>query len=1385
MSVVIASSSLSWIDPTSCRRLTTTAASQNGRIHFCKTVPEGYLNSYIAIDRQFSIFNNTPLPDHTSGSALFADISGFTPLTSTLAREMGSQRGPEELNHQINSVFSALVNNVRQFHGSVVVFGGDAITCWFDQDDGAKGTACAMAMQESMRQFETIQITPSSSVSMHLKVAVVCGEARRFVVGDRSIQLIDVLAGHLLERLADAEKQLEKGEVIVGDEIAQLFGDQMNIRSWRTGDNNDKFAVVDCLNKDIAEMPWPAPPRLTDEVTKEWLHKPVFQRLLNAPAQFLAGLRPVTPLFVSFSGIDYDDDPHSAEKLDQVIQWLQQIAVRYGGLLISLNIGDKGSYCQLAFGAMVLHENDTIRAIAAAKDIQAPPTELEFLKNIKIGISRGIVYAGAYGGPDRTTYGTTGEDVNLCARLMSKANGGQILVTPAVVSIAADTYQFTAYKQTRLKGFAEPITLYSMSGDKQAQNRSNPTLQNSSPLVGRIAEKKLLSDALIQLLKQSSQVIKIQGDPGIGKSRIVADLIEHHDTQKIQCLNGAGNAIEINTAYHAWRPIFRTLYADEINTEAQHNEALVNRILGHDPELIPLAPLLNVVLPLSIPETDLTRQMTGSLRAFNIQSLLAALIRKAAEQQPLLIVMEDAHWMDSASWSLLTKTQDEVKPLLLVVATRPMETPPREMQLLEATPGFSLISLDNMDTDTIDGIVCNRLGAESLPAAIATFIHEKAGGNPFFSEELAVALRDNRLISVNDGKIKIEHQGDIGTIDFPDTIQGVIISRIDQLPPTSQLSLKIASIIGRFFNISEVSGIHPSEEKSISIKEQLNNPLEVDLVRTQQADPDSSYFFKHIITQEVAYNLLTFSQRRNLHQDAAELYEKLHARENITDYPVLAHHWLHAEVHDKAIESLDKAGAQALRRGAFREAIQFIEKAYSLSLEHGIDNEPVALARRRGDLGIAYLKTGNLKSSRENLEASLQHLNRPLPGDMDGIQKGIKQQKQRQFKHRMLPFLFVGSVKDKKTKEENIIAAKSYEPLAQIFYHGNDPVRYLYASLNLLNLAEQVGPSPQLTKAYGQSTNTASIMNRKRLSKVYSRLATKSLTADTPLTDVALTKEFVAIAWAGVGRWPEANKLSVEAMEISERLADHRRWNENISINALTRYPTGDAIESLRLREQLLAAGRRDGDIQIQGWALLEQAEIAIHQQRYDDAYELLKTAAELGPAIGRAEEIWLYGMFSWVNYQLGNTEDARTAGLEAYNRLSKGPPTAFYTLEGYSATVQLFITLSNQTGDPADLEMATDSLHHLNRFANVFTIGVPRASLWQGTLEVQAGNVEQALSTWKSGLKQATRMGMLYEQALLQCELAKHSNKESDRQIYLADAKSSLKIFGATSRLP
>src|SRR5262249_43706179 len=216
--------------------------------------------SYIPIDRRLAIARGVDLPARTHGAALFADISGFTRLTETLTRELGPQRGAEELSKQLIVIYSGLIAQVEQYRGSVISFSGDAITCWFDdterleardwglgEGDGEQASslqlpasgaalralACALAMQEALSYFATIETPSGTSVTLAIKVAVAAGPVRRFLIGDPHIQLIDVLAGATLSRLAAAEQQAAKGEVVVGAELAAELAAELIIREWR------------------------------------------------------------------------------------------------------------------------------------------------------------------------------------------------------------------------------------------------------------------------------------------------------------------------------------------------------------------------------------------------------------------------------------------------------------------------------------------------------------------------------------------------------------------------------------------------------------------------------------------------------------------------------------------------------------------------------------------------------------------------------------------------------------------------------------------------------------------------------------------------------------------------------------------------------------------------------------------------------------------------------------------------------------------------------------------------------------------------------------------------------------------------------------------------
>ncbi len=383
------------------------------------------LTAYIPEDRRYALSMGIPLPERSTGAALFADISGFTPLAKSLAEELGPQRGAEELVLQLNNIYGALIGEIQRFRGSVIGFSGDAITCWLDGDNGLRAAASALAMQEKMRQSGTITTPGGSVISLSIKVAIASGPIRRLLPGNPQVQIQDVLAGRTLEKMAAAEHQAQKGEIVVTEAVAQALDGQVVIADWREEDG-ERYAVLTGLLVPVVDDPWPDfhIDSLSDAEVRSWLLPPVYEWLSRGQSEFLAELRPAVSLFLKFTGIDYDDDPAAGEKLDAFICWAQSVLAHYEGSIIQLTIGDKGNYLYAAFGAPVAHADDSVRAVGAAWVLRHPPSHLDYIQGIQIGVARGRMFAGAYGSESRRTYGVIGDKTNLAARLMGVAAAG-------------------------------------------------------------------------------------------------------------------------------------------------------------------------------------------------------------------------------------------------------------------------------------------------------------------------------------------------------------------------------------------------------------------------------------------------------------------------------------------------------------------------------------------------------------------------------------------------------------------------------------------------------------------------------------------------------------------------------------------------------------------------------------------------------------------------------------------------------------------------------------------------------------------------------------------------------------------------------------------------
>jgi predicted ATPase len=461
--------------------------------------------------------------------------------------------------------------------------------------------------------------------------------------------------------------------------------------------------------------------------------------------------------------------------------------------------------------------------------------------------------------------------------------------------------------------------------------------------------------------------------------------------------------------------VFASLPAVGGGRDPEARSRAVLELLGPD-ESREFAPLLDVVLPLELPETPRTTGLSAQGRADRTRNLLVRLLRAATGGAPTVLVLEDAHWLDSASWALALAVSRQITPLLLVLVARPQA---ERHQMTEGTgsaaarrlleePDTRRLLLDPLPSDDVEALVCQSLGVDGVPEVVASLIQEKAEGNPLFVEELAYALRDAGLVQVVDGQCRLASGVDVRGLGLPDTVHGVITSRMDRLTPAQQLTLKVASIIGRVFAFRVLRDVHPLRDRAAHLADDLTVLERASLTVLDTPDPDLAYLFKHLVVQEAAYNLMLVSQRRQLHHAVAEWHERNHEGDLAQLAPLLAYHWRGAEVPARAIDYLEQAGAHALRTGAYQEAVRFFTDALELDDAvrwMGADSDRDTWAACRGApapdaptirrarwehlLGDAYLGLGQLGSERHHLHAALALLNRRVPASGRRLAVGL------------------------------------------------------------------------------------------------------------------------------------------------------------------------------------------------------------------------------------------------------------------------------------------------------------------------------------------------------------------------------------------------------------
>jgi class 3 adenylate cyclase/tetratricopeptide (TPR) repeat protein len=1345
-------------------------------------LPAELLRSYVPgllasrfVARPMSV--DGPGVERFSAAVLFADISGFTPLAERLARR--GPAGAEALSTLLNAYFAKLTALIGEHGGEVLTFAGDGLLAVWPAAHNNQSLAtvtcdagrCALAVQSALGGYQT-----HDGLRLLLRIGVGAGEVMALRVGGVGGRWQLLLSGAPVVQGGLAEQQAARGEVVLSPQAWELAHDGCTGERLAEGGVRLTTAMVAVERRAQAR----GTQQLSDDVVQAYVPDVVGARLAAGQAEWLAELRHITAVFVNL----LDVDPAAVgllEPVQLVMAAIQPILQRYEGSLKQVVVDDKGLTLIAVFGLPLLaHEDDPARATRAALEVQADLGGLGL--GSAIGLATGRAFCGAVGSDVHREYDVIGEVMNLAARLMQAAGGG-ILCDAATYQAAQARLRFQALPTILVKGKADPVVVYRPVEPAR-------TVDGPATVLGRTGERTMLTERLEALREGTGGLVVIDGEPGIGKSRLLADLLQRAQARGLRSLTGAGDAIERTTPYHAWRNIFAQLMGVVDVDDIEERRSRVLARVQADPEMTRLAPLLNSVLPLDLPDNELTVQLTGEVRADNTRQLLVRLLQATAtgpggSASPLLLVLDDAHWFDSASWALTRQVLAQVGPLLVVLATRPLMEPlPDDYRLLRQDPATERLQLKPLSPHDVATLVCDRLGVRRLPEPVADLIEERAQGNPFFSEELAYALRDTGLIRIIDGVCTIAPgAGALSTVSLPETVQGLVAARIDRLAPGQELTLKVASVIGRLFGFRILCDVHPIELDTSVLGGFLDDLARQDFTVLDTPEPDLAYLFKHVVTQEVAYSLLLYAQRRQLHRAVAEWYERTQAEDLASLYPLLAYHWGRAEEPVKTLAYLELAGEQALRVGAYQEAVDVLTDAVSLA---GTTQPPPAVlrqARWHRQLGDAYMGLGRLPESRHHADQAVALLDTPVPATPLRLLGDLSRQALQQSFHQIRPARPIRGAPA--ARSSALEAIRAFERLAFLNYYANARGPGINAVLHAVNLAERAGPSPELARAYASMSVAAGVVQLHTLARSYTRKALEIARAEHDLPALAFVLVATSTYHSTVGNWTTAREGLLEGLGIAERLGDQRRWGELAAGLAVVMYFQGEFDRLADWEAEMDRMARPADDPQRQAHVILARIWHLMPQGRTDLGVKELQEATRLLAGRGsRTDEIIIYGVLALAHWRRQEEAQARWAAQRAASLIAQSRPTAAYILEGYAGVTEVYLGLW-MAGDPTAARPAQEARAALRRFARTFRAARPRAWLYEGLTAHHVGRTRQAVAAWNKSLNAAERLGMPYEQGRAHYELGRHLPPgHPGRQAHLRRAGELFADIGASYEL-
>lgn len=1030
------------------------------------------------------------------------------------------------------------------------------------------------------------------------------------------------------------------------------------------------------------------------------------------------------------------------------------------------------------FGAPLAHEDHVRRALLAASGICQRLKQAELAGNqllsalrVRMGVNTGNVVVGKIGDNLRMDYTAVGDTTNLAARLQGLAQPGLVYVSEPVAMAGQAYFDFRALGARAIKGISEPVEVHELGRARAREHSDSRALGERivSTMVGRDPEQGLLLRELTELRRGKGGVVVVAGEPGSGKSRLLAETRQQIEPGSLLWLEGRAVSFGRSLSYWPFIEILKNCFDIDDNDAEDESWRKLEQGVGalfaaRAPELLPyFATVLSLQLP--PPYADRVKHLDGQGLRRQVFMCMRQLFEQLALRQPLLLLLEDWHWADQSSIELaehllpLTLTT----PLLMLFVLRPDALGPataiRQFATEQRAGRFHDLSLEPMSKEHSAALLSNLVGALDLPVALREQILHKTEGNPYFIEEVIRSLVAEGYLAQGPRGRALRLSRPVDQVQLPDTLQGLILASIDRLDDEVKQVLKLASVIGRSFFQRVLVAICESGPR---LELCLTDLKQAELIRLHQRAPEIEYIFKHALVQEAAYGSILAERRRSIHQRVAEALEALFAARLDEITSLLAYHYTHAEDWEKAQEYLFKAGDQADHIAANTEALEHFRQAEAAYVRaFGDKLSPMQRAVLARKIGSALYGTGHYEQGLEQFRRALSHLGLVYPTTPWGVRRAILSQLGAHLVRSLRRKLGLPTARDM-----DITQARELSTICNLMSWTDymlNRERMLLDSLLELRVGEL--SLCAVAEARGLSSVGFGFMtlNLRGVARNYhlraDRVARRS---DSPLAS--------AFAWVTAGhlefsegRWDDSDTHFSQAAHSYRLVGDIHGWGGSTAMHLFVIYYRGDLARAAAHSGELLRVGLESAEPQVATWGYQNQGWTMLARGPLDGAEDSLSKGLALARKISSWQnQLFLLGLLGKCLVLQGRTDEAAAMLDEAMLILKReGLSNAFDQVDVLTGMASVRLVQAERLDGGthaaprrAALEVAARACQAALKATRRMPAWLPEALRLQGRLEWLRGNAAAAQKNWHESLALAQQFAFPIELARTQLEM-------------------------------